>query len=82
MHGYKWPINCTRTRTDGEMILGHGVATAHYSQHSAEALPPEVSPLEYMAGLFPREPESALRNVLGSCTMRSHKIRNLGAMRD
>ena len=50
----------------GEVIVGHGVRVAHYSQHSAEALPPEMSPLEYMANQFPSESEANLRNVLGS----------------
>jgi ATP-binding cassette subfamily F protein 3 len=31
----------------GEVIRGHGVTCAHYSQHSAESLPPQLSPLQY-----------------------------------
>eukprot|EP01047_Picozoa_sp_COSAG01_P033313 COSAG01_NODE_2445_length_7675_cov_30.173036_11_plen_88_part_00 len=31
----------------GEVIRGHGVTFAHYSQHSAESLPPQLSPLQY-----------------------------------
>jgi len=31
-----------------EVIFGHGVTAAHYSQHSADSLPPALSPLEYL----------------------------------
>ena len=54
----------------GEVILGHGVAFSHYSQHSAATLPPEATPLQHLAALFPHNTEMELRSVLGSYNVR------------
>lgn len=56
----------------GELRLGHGVGFSHYSQHSAATLPPEATPLEYLASLFPHNTEMELRAVLGSYNVRGN----------
>lgn len=56
----------------GEVILGHGVTFSHYSQHSAATLPPEATPLQYLASLFPDNTEMELRSVLGSYNVRGN----------
>jgi ATPase subunit of ABC transporter with duplicated ATPase domains len=54
----------------GEVILGHGVTFSHYSQHSAATLPPQATPLQYLASIFPENTEMELRSVLGSYNVR------------
>jgi ATPase subunit of ABC transporter with duplicated ATPase domains len=52
--------------TRGEVVVQRGATVAHYSQHAANSLPPEATPLEHLAQLFPHDTEAELRWALHS----------------
>lgn len=70
---------------DGDIKSHMDMRLGHYHQHSAELLPPDVTPLEYFASKFPelRLDEEAWRGVIGrygiSGKMQKQKM---GAMSD
>ena len=70
--------------TEGEVRRNHRLRTAYYSQHSAESLPLEATPVEHLIrklqefsskeddGTKQSNPEQYSRKLLGSCGLASH----------
>ena len=58
--------------TSGEMRRNHRLRTAYYSQHSAESLPLEKSPVEHLTSMFKDVDVQFARKLLGSCGLSGH----------